>query len=225
MGKTKAKLAIIRSDEALSCPFGLGDIPTVCKHAGVSVKRMASVDDAEDGANTERMKKANMLVYIYNKTGKQCIYADKMLPNFDKVDCDYGDTGQGEHSAPLRGSPFYTQTFRSLHQDGIHGYPLGYMTDNQSSMRGFFGLFSYMGSTEITQLIKLADLYDETGDHAKSAQLDLIIEKLEGVRDEPGHQEAIAAVAGFLDEHGEQPEAEEKIESLTEKWFGLDQTK
>ena len=103
----KVKLAVIRDDNLRGCPFGL-PITEACEYAGDSIHRMAPLQAVPEEEKKELLVKANMVVYTYHKTGKRCPYADKLLPKHDKVDCDFGDTGQGQRSVPYRGSPLYT---------------------------------------------------------------------------------------------------------------------
>lgn len=217
------KLAVIRDDDLRGCPFGL-PVTEACVHAGDSVHRMAPVDVVKDDDKQKRLKKANMVVYAHHKTGKRCPYADKVLPEHDKVDCDFGDTGQGQRSVPYRGSPLYPQTFQGIGLDGLYGYPLGFYADNNESRNLFFGLFSFLGSQEIEQLVKLADEYDDSGDKDKANMVDEILSKLEDVRDIEEHAEALQTIESFLEEYRHKFDEERQdtgiLFELAEKWFG-----
>ncbi|MDX1471911.1 MAG: hypothetical protein R3213_10475, partial [Flavobacteriaceae bacterium] len=175
--KANKKLAIIRGDEVRECPFGL-PIVDACKHAGDSIGRMAPMDVAKEDSEKENLKKANRLVYLYNKTGKPCPFADKVLDNHDKVDCDYGDVGQGEKSTGLRGSPLYPSTFHGIGYDGMYGYPLGFYADNNESRNLFFGLFSLLGYHSVEDIVKLANDFDNAGETEQADILDKLIDKL-----------------------------------------------
>src|SRR5690606_29592093 len=105
----------------------------------------------------KKLTKANKLVYINHKTGEKCPFADSILEEFDKVDCDFGDTGQGQEAAAWQGSPLYPSTFQGL-SGGLHSFPLGFYADNDTSRNMFFGLYSLQGRVKyVDQLTKLAE--------------------------------------------------------------------
>ena len=219
----KTKLAVIRDNDLRGCPFGL-PIIEACQNAGDAIHRMAPLDAAKEDDKRERIKKANALVYIHHKTGKKCPYADKILEEHKKVDCDFGDTGQGQPHVPYRGSPLYPQTFTGIGLDGLYGYPLGFYADNNESRNLFFGLFSFLGSVEADGLIKLADKYDECGEKEKADKIDRIIERLENIKNNEEYKEAFAQIEDYLDEYKEKYEYGRNdpglLWELAEKWFG-----
>lgn len=221
--KGRAKLAVIRSDKARGCPFGL-PITDACENAGEAIHRLAPLESTDDEGKQESIKKANMVVYAHHKTGKQCPYADKLLKKYDKVDCDFGDTGQGQPSLPYRGSPLYPQTFQGIGLDGLYGYPLGFYADNNESRNLFFGLFSFLGAPQVEQLVKLADEYDEAGDKYRADIIDNILEKLEDVKDEEKYEDAMHKIENFLEEYRHKFDIERQdtgiLYELAEKWFG-----
>jgi len=217
------KLAIIRGNELRGCPFGL-PIPQGCKHVGEAINRMAPLSAGENDAQKEQIAKANKLIYVYHKSDHECPYADKILENHDKVDCDFGDTGQGQKSVNWQGSPLYPQTFAGIGLDGLYGYPLGFYADNNESRNLFFGLFSYLGSDQTKELIKLANKYDECGETDKADIIDKIIDELEKVADKDEFEEKIREVENFLDKYREKYE-DERMDSgllfeLADRWFG-----
>jgi hypothetical protein len=219
----KKKLGIIRDNKLKDCPFGL-PIPDACQNAGDSVNRMAPLSAVDSDEQKERIKKANSLVYVHHKDGKRCQFADKVLEKFKKVDCDFGDTGQGQRSVPYRGSPLYPQTFSGIGLDGLYGYPLGFYSDNNESRNLFFGLFSFLGSDEAEKLIKLADKYDECGEKDKADKIDAILKRLESIRDKEEYKEAFAQIEEFLDEYRQKYESQRTdtglLWELADAWFG-----
>ena len=222
--RKKIKLAIIRDDDLRGCPFGLS-IPNGCKYVGKAIHRMAPLSAAEsDDKKKEQLKKANGLIYVYHKTGQHCSFADKILENHDKVDCDFGDTGQGQNSAPFVGSPLYPQTFSGIGLDGLYGYPLGFYADNNESRNLFFGLFSFLGSEKPKELIKLANKYDESGETEKADIIDKILDEIESVRDKEEFGEKIQDIENFIDKYKEIYENERQdaglLYELADKWFG-----
>lgn len=213
------KLAVIRSDDIRGCPFGL-PVNTACKNVGKSIARMAPLQSAENDHEKAQLTKANKLVYITHKTGKKCPFADKILENHDKVDCDFGDTGQGEKALPWRGSPLYPQTFSGIGLDGLYGYPLGFYADNNESRNLFFGLFSFLGKNQnINQLVKLANESDDK----TAAMLDEILHDIQN-SDEEELGNKLAQLENMLDEYKDKYN-ENRMDSgllweLAEKWFG-----
>jgi len=162
--KIVVKEATIRGKNVRECPFGL-PIPEACENLGGSVARLAPIDDKDSAKD---VAKANRLVYAYQKECRKCPYADKILEEHGKVDCDFGDTAAGKRVPSLKGSPLYPQTFHGIGLDGLYGYPLGFYADNNESRNLFFGLFSMLGYTTIDDLIKLGDTYDKVGEEDKA---------------------------------------------------------
>lgn len=152
---SKVKIAIIRGEGGRSCPFGL-PITSACHNAGNSVKRMMPLDEKNTKENNEKIANVNKLIYAYQKEDNTCIYADKVLENNNKVDCDYMDNGQGINSVDFRGSPLYPSTFHGLMLDGLYGFPLGYYVDNDTSRNLFLGLFSLQGNLIIEEIRKIS---------------------------------------------------------------------
>ena len=223
MSDKKIKLAIVRGNELRGCPFGL-PIPQGCKHTGEAIYRMAPLSAAETDETKEQITKANKLVYIHHKTGHKCPFADKILENHDKVDCDFGDTGQGQKSAPYIGSPLYPQTFSGIGLDGLYGYPLGFYADNNESRNLFFGLFSFLGSEKPKELIKLANKYDECGETEKADVIDEILNTIENIKSKEEFEEKTQDIESFLEKYKAKYEDERQdaglLYELADKWFG-----
>lgn len=219
----KIKLAVIRDNKLRSCPFGLPIIEG-CQCAGDSVHRMAPIGTVKGKEQLERIKKANSLVYIHYKTGKRCLYADKVLEKFKKVDCDHGDTGQGQNSVPYRGSPLYPRTFSGIGLDGIYGYPLGMYSDNNESRNIFFGLFSFLGSEKPKELIKLANKYDESGEKEKADIIDKILSTVKGITNKEELDEKMQDIEDFLYKQRQEYEKGRTdsgiLFELFERWYG-----
>lgn len=215
------KLAIIRGDDIRKCPFGL-PIIGACKNAGKSVDRMAPLLYIKEEGKVDSTSRANNLVYAYHKDGTQCHYADKVLENHDKVDCDFGDTGQGQKSNVFRGSPLYPHTFRGMGLSGLYGYPLGFYADNNESRNMFFGLFSLLGFSRVDDLIKLANKYDKSGDSDKADIMDKLLSKLQDNKDKD--EEAFLKIEKYLDSQREKYNKTRMdtgfLRELSDSWFG-----
>lgn len=218
--KRKVKLAIIRGDDLKGCPFGL-PINDACMNAGKAIHRMAPLTDMDD-EEMAAVKKANKLVYAYHKSGNRCSYADHILEDHNKVDCDWGDTGSGQKSVPFRGSPLYPQTFQGIGLDGLYGYPLGFYADNNESRNLFFGLFSLLGFSTTEELVKLADDYDKSNEVEKANILDNLIQKLSQIKEQ--YEETFNKIEKYLEDYRQKYESKRAdtglLWELSDAWFG-----
>jgi len=212
------KTATIRGEGVRDCPFGL-PVPEACENAGDSVGRMAPVEKKESTG------KANRLVYAYCKTCKECPYANKILVENKKVDCNFGDTAAGKKTPAFVGSPLYPQTFSGIGLDGLYGYPLGYYADNNESRNLFFGLFSFLGFATKEELIKLADTYDKCGEKDKADIVDGLLKKMQQLKNEYG--ETFNKVQKFLEEYRVKHESNKMntglLWQLSQEWYGARQ--
>lgn len=94
----------IRKNSNNPCPFGL-PITKGCQTAGDSVLLMETNGDVEK----------NTLIYQRQATQLPCIYAKKILEQYDAVDCDYGTTTQGRAVPKLyRSSPIYPKLWEGF---------------------------------------------------------------------------------------------------------------
>jgi hypothetical protein len=212
------KTAVIRGKDVRKCPFGL-PIPQACLNAGNSVHRMAPSEDEES------IKKANRLVYSFHKDCTECPFADKVLKNHQMVDCDFGDTGEGQTDPNFVGSPLYPQTFHGTGLSGLYGYPLGFYADNNESRNIFFGLFSLLGSANVEEMIKLADEYDR----CKSNKVDILDTLLNKISDiKSAHPETFEKIEKYLSEYRQKYEDNRSdtglLWDLTDAWYGPRQT-
>lgn len=212
------KEAVIRGEDVRKCPFRL-PIPEACENAGDSVERMAPIDENEED---DSLGKANRLVYAYSKKCKQCPYADKILEKHKKVDCDFGDTASGRRVPSFKGSPLYPQTFQGIGLDGLYGYPLGFYADNNESRNLFFGLFSFLGSTSVEELIKLAEKYDDCDEEEKADIVDGLLKKLQNIREEYGEvfDRLVDHIKEYRDKYEEDRHDTGLLYDLSQKWFG-----
>ncbi len=215
---------MIRGNGASACPFGLPAIEA-CKCAGNCVDRMAPVDQANE-QETERLARANRIVYAYCKEKCNCKYADKIIESKEKVDCDFGDTGAGQRTPSFRGSPLYPQTFHGIGLDGLYGYPLGYYSDNNESRNMFFGLFSLIGTHTIQELVKVGDQYDKSGELEKANIVDDLLVKLKGIRD--NNRESFDTIESYLEEFRKKYDRARSdtglLWDLSQKWYGARQS-
>lgn len=150
---TQHKCAWIRSDKSeKTCPFGL-PIPAGCLHAGSVVQSMCPLAAAPQ--DKERIEKANRRIYVYYRANERCLYAADIIAQTGSVNCDFGDTGEGQHGPALEGSPMYTQTFSGMGADGLHAFPLGMYSDNTPMRNIPYGLFSLVGG-DLHSVVKRA---------------------------------------------------------------------
>ena len=219
--KKLKKCGVIRGNSINPCPFGLS-IPTACCNIGDEITRMAPTEITKNKEEKEKIVKSNKIIYTYHKNGKQCKFADKVIENYDKVDCDFQDTGEGQKSVQYQGSPIYPRTFSGMGLDGLHGYPLGLYSDQYGMARNlFFGLFSFLGSDNHEKLIKLANKYDEAGEEDKADIIDQVIENIEKCRDDEDLEEQLKQIEKFLEEYKDKFEEERFDEGLI--WKVIDQ--
>jgi len=213
------KKAVIRGNQVRSCPFGLS-IPCACKHAGMSVNRMAPLQYVDEN-RMQSVIKANRLVYAYHRPCKKCPYADKIVKDLQKVDCDFGDTGEGMNSTSFVGSPLYPQTFGGVGADGLHGYPLGFYADNNESRNLFFGIFSLLGFNTMEEIVKLADIYDKCGEHEKANLVDNLLERLKLIKEE--YTKVFEKIEKYLADYRKQYENKRSdtglLWDLSRKWY------
>lgn len=219
--KGRKKLAVIRGEEIRECPFGL-PIIDACQNAGDAISRLAPLSEFEDEEQREKIKKANRITYAYHKEGKRCPFADKILKEHDKVNCDFGDTGEGQSSTAFRGSPLYPSTFYGIGLDGLYGYPLGFYADNNESRNLFFGLFSLLGWTSREEMVKLANQYDESGEEEKADIVDELLKKMEKLKEE--YKDTFDKLEKYLLSYRQKYE-KDRIDTgllweLTDAWLG-----
>ena len=149
------KQATIRGNGVRDCPYGLA-IPDACNKVGAAIKNMTPIDGLKD-EQKDKYTKGNRIVYAYCKEGKPCPYADRIIDSKFKVDCDFGDNGQGMSIHGLEGSPLYPSTFRSSQLDGLYNVPAGWYGDSSASRNLFFGLYSYVGRVENIDMVKISN--------------------------------------------------------------------
>lgn len=144
----KIKLAVIRSEGELLCPFGL-QIPLACKMAGELIKQMAPLDILEDMSNEEKeeIARANNHLLMWKNPKERCAYAGKLFDNKDAVECNWNANDEGiSQRGVLVGSPFYYKQFSGIGLDGLFSYPLGYYTDNSIDRGMYYGMYSLESS-------------------------------------------------------------------------------
>lgn len=145
MTKKIIKLAVIRSDESESCPFGLS-IPFGCKNAGDLILKMAPLDIlGEDSDEEEQVEiaSANNHLFRWKNPQTRCRYAGKVFPQNDVVECNWDTNTMGmQEQGVLRGSPFFYRHFSGVGLDGIFSYPLGYYADSSIAKPQYWGPFS-----------------------------------------------------------------------------------
>lgn len=160
------KLAVIRSDEHEQCPFGL-PITESCEMVHDAVEKMAPLDILGDKATEEEKQKlinANKRLFRWRlmhdgTEPNKCIYADQIFDEKEKVNCNYGGTGEGiSQEGTLLGSPFYSQVFSGVGLDSLYSIPWGYsFTPNVTNL--YYAMRSLQGSDKekLKDLIRLAD--------------------------------------------------------------------
>jgi len=217
------KRAFIRGNDTKSCPFGL-NIPSACGCVGGAIHNMTPLDAVKDEDKKQTLAKANKLVYLYGKDGNDCPFMDQVLENHNKVDCDWGDTGEGQKSVPMIGSPLFVKTFEGVGADTLQAFPLGFYSSDSPSRNMFFGMFSFLGSKEVDEIVKIADKYDECGEKEKSDKIDALVEKIEEVRSEEDFEKMLQEIEEVLGEYREEHQDKRKdsglLRGLADKYWG-----
>ena len=152
--KKIVKLAIIRKDDSDPCPFGL-PIPFGCQTAGQNIDKMFPLEKLGASSTKDELAKiatANQRLHAWGimnsgEKPQQCKYAGKIFPEQKGVDCNKGDTAEGQPEAGvLLGSPAYSKNFAGVSLDGLYSYPLGFLADYNISRNSFYGIYSISGS-------------------------------------------------------------------------------
>lgn len=160
--KRHLKLAEIRTNDDVKCPFGL-PIPFGCEYAGSHVERMAPLDIMGPDSSKQEQKSisdANTKLLAWNllrspDKPSQCPYVGKLIQGKDMVECNYDDSapGQGPGQA-LQGAPFYSKIFSGV-LNGLYTYPVGFYSDYNVSRNLYYGTYSLQGA-ERTDLLRMA---------------------------------------------------------------------
>lgn len=211
------KDAIIRGEGIRVCPFGL-PVTDGCKCVGKSIHRLAPLSSVDNDVSKTKLSKANQLVFLYTKEKKQCPYASKIIEEFKKVDCNFGDTAAGMNVPEIKGSPIYPSTFSGVSLDRLCSFPLGYYADNSESRNLFFGLFSLLGSNKSEDMIKVAGtqcLPDKTDD------IDSLLNYMKELKEK--YKDAFEVLEKHLLDYKEKYEGERAdgnlLWQLAEKWL------
>lgn len=145
MNKTLKKLAIIRSNDDLRCPFGL-NISQDCKTVGELIHKMQPIpESASNETRTQIAEQNKELLENSLEEAARCPFASKLFPNKPHfVDCDFGDTAAGlSHDVSFVGSPYYSQIFNGIGMGGLYNYPLTYQTDGQEYRNMYYGMYGW----------------------------------------------------------------------------------
>lgn len=151
MSKKIKKLAVIRSNTSLSCPFGL-PISSACLTVGNIIKNMAPLDIMGAESSDEEKKEianANNHLFRWKSEGKRCPYAGKTFPQNEKVvECNWGsNASEINNNEALLGSPFFQHHLSGMGPggmglEGLHTFPLGYYQNSSIENGVYFGPFS-----------------------------------------------------------------------------------
>jgi hypothetical protein len=135
-GKKIVRLAVIRSNTDKMCPFGLV-VPDACSCAGKLVDQMQPVLRVDpDGFDTLLIKekksllqvvRSNMSVLSWSEDEPcHCKYANAVMDEKHKVECNFGDQAAGLGHADWTGFPSYTQYFAG----GYSSVPIGFYSEH-----------------------------------------------------------------------------------------------
>lgn len=138
------KYAYIRTNTDRRCPFGL-PITQACENAGTSVLQMAPLYDDED---SETIEKTNKRIYVYQKTGSRCVFAEDIMEDQNAVNCDWGDNAEGLHHVVPPSVSYYPRLFNN---SDLYSYPT-YTYYDRPNYGGFYSLFPLLGENEVGML-------------------------------------------------------------------------
>ena len=153
------KLAIIRTDDTIKCPFGL-EIPIACKTAGESISKMIPISES---SNDEHIQ-SNIDLYIINQDGQHCVFGNKIFK--DSVECSFNDVNT--KNAGILSSLFYSRVMNNTSIDGLYSYPLGYYADMDISRNLYYGLYSIQSSNDEKDIEKFAKYIENINDKIDS---------------------------------------------------------
>lgn len=157
--KKIVRLAVIRSDNVIPCPFGL-TVPYACKTVGELIHKMGPINIlGPDSSKDEiaEIAEANNHLLRWKSTGQRCPYAGKLFPDKDVVECNWESNAPGAQSGgSLMGSPFFYKHFSGTGLDGLYSYPMGYYTDNSIDRGLYYGMYSVesTGTQQIEEITK-----------------------------------------------------------------------
>lgn len=144
------KLAVLRDDSNLPCPFGLS-IPIACKRAGNSVLSMNIITDQSSQDKIDE----NLKIFNEINDFEPCLYANKILKK--NVICELDEDDESENMMPV-GSPLYFKPLSGASFFGTYMSPAGYYNDN-SIDRSYQTLYSIenIAAEDPDEIIKLAN--------------------------------------------------------------------
>ncbi len=128
MQKQKKKLAVLRDNQGLKCPFGL-TIDKACKTAGKSVLQMtelASIQgrDYVPQEEFDRLTEINKVIYANLADGTRCPFADQTLGKDGMVNCNHGQTNEGFATNIFQTGKSLLDGFYGFNFDALYGHPL-----------------------------------------------------------------------------------------------------
>lgn len=162
MTKKIKKLAVIRTDESKSCPFGL-EIPYGCQNAGELIHHMAPLNIlGEDSTDEEKLEiaEANNHLFMWKNPQERCPYARKLFPDHGAVECSWDN--QDAADGALRGSQFFYRPFHGVGLDGLYNYPLGWYQNDARFVHPYYGPYSIESIAK-----KLINDFKENDDETK----------------------------------------------------------
>lgn len=157
---TVHKIAVLRQDGRLPCPFGL-PVSTACKTVGEDIYRMVPLDLVERDER-EHYAAANRKVYIHHRAGERCPFADKIVDDKPIVHCDFQEGGEGIQDSPIRPSPYYPRVFNGLANNagggisGLMAHPIHSYWQNMEAQQLFESMLTMYAADEEVDIRKTA---------------------------------------------------------------------
>lgn len=153
----KVKLAVIRDNEIIKCPFGLS-VPDACLSAGNIVTKMTIIkaEDPDIGlteVEAETIVEANNRVLMYSPDAPcKCKFANSIFNKEQKVECNYSeaDWNMGTGNFMPQVSPYqqWGVNFYSLPAGDFGGYRNENLAGEIGMSNNYYDSNRVMASTE-----------------------------------------------------------------------------
>lgn len=152
----RVKLAVIRNNSDIPCPFGL-NIPNACKTVGDLIEKMAPKEilgEKPDPEEVHALFEANRNLYAWRSPNAPCAHSGGIVKN-KMVECNFGSKGIG--GASFHPAPYYTKVYNNTAYDDLFSYPVGYYADANISRNLYYSIYSLNSEEEREQLVKISN--------------------------------------------------------------------
>lgn len=131
------KLAVIRQENNVQCPFGL-PITEACKKVGHATEDMQNLNAIQEQPDEviSKVRDQNLKIYSKVRIPGRCLFAAKLFKTHpDTVDCNFGDTAAGFQDPNLTNiSEFDSQVLNGQNLFSLYTFPFGYVSDSYGDL-------------------------------------------------------------------------------------------